>query len=95
MSGVRLSRRLVLEAPQNVADGAGGFNAAWAVLGILWGEVVPGSGRDERPAGPVRPRGVRRSYRASSACRVMSGAMLPPTTSDVRRGAGGSSRSAG
>lgn len=46
MSGVRLTRKLVLEAPQNVADGAGGFSAAWAVLGTLWGEVQPGTGRE-------------------------------------------------
>lgn len=46
MSGVRLSRKLVLEAPQNVADGAGGFVRAWAVLGTLWGEVQPGAGRE-------------------------------------------------
>lgn len=46
MSAVRLSRKLVLEAPQNVADGAGGFAQAWAVLGTLWGEVLPGSGRE-------------------------------------------------
>ena len=46
MSAVRLSRKLVLEAPQNVADGAGGFVQAWAVLGTLWGEVLPGSGRE-------------------------------------------------
>ncbi|WP_426033502.1 head-tail adaptor protein [Cypionkella sp. TWP1-2-1b2] len=46
MSGVRLSRKLVLEAPQNVADGAGGFARGWVVLGTLWGEVQPGSGRE-------------------------------------------------
>ncbi len=46
MSGVRLTRKLVLEAPQNVADGAGGFTAAWLVLGTLWGEIQPGSGRE-------------------------------------------------
>ena len=46
MSRVRLSRKLVLEAPQNVADGAGGFVRAWAVLGTLWGEILPGSGRE-------------------------------------------------
>ena len=46
MSAVRLSRKLVLEAPQNVADGAGGFTAAWVVLGTLWGEVLSGAGRE-------------------------------------------------
>ena len=46
MSGVRLSRKLVLEAPQNVADGAGGFVRGWAILGTMWGEVSPGAGRE-------------------------------------------------
>ncbi len=42
----RLSRALVLEAPQRVADGAGGFAETWVALGTLWAEVVPGAGRD-------------------------------------------------
>lgn len=46
MNPVRLRRKLVLEAPQNVANGAGGFTVAWAILGTLWGEVQPGSGRE-------------------------------------------------
>ena len=41
-----LNRRLVLEGAVVVADGAGGFSESWAVLGVLWAEVVAGSGRD-------------------------------------------------
>lgn len=41
-----LSRALVLEGPQRVADGAGGFAEIWGVLGTLWAEVLPGAGRD-------------------------------------------------
>jgi len=41
-----LSRALVLEGTQRVADGAGGFAETWTVLGTLWAEVVAGSGRD-------------------------------------------------
>lgn len=41
-----LSRRLVLEAPERVADGAGGFTTTWVVLGTLWAEVKPGTGRE-------------------------------------------------
>ncbi|MBN2906134.1 MAG: head-tail adaptor protein [Rhodobacteraceae bacterium] len=45
MSGVPiLSRRLVLEAPERVADGAGGFVEVWGVRGILWAEVTPRTG---------------------------------------------------
>jgi len=46
MSGPVLNRRLVLEAPQRVADGAGGFSESWAALGTLWAEVRPGTGRE-------------------------------------------------
>jgi head-tail adaptor len=46
MKVVNLSRRLELEAPQSVADGAGGFSRIWITLGTLWGEVLPGTGRE-------------------------------------------------
>lgn len=36
---VRPDRRLVLEAPQDVPDGAGGVVRGWLVLGELWGQV--------------------------------------------------------
>jgi len=41
-----LTRRLILEGPVQVADGAGGFERGWGVLGTLWAEVVPGAGRE-------------------------------------------------
>lgn len=41
-----LNRRLVLETPTRVEDGAGGFALTWVAEGVLWGEVVPGSGSD-------------------------------------------------
>lgn len=43
---VRLNRRLVLETPTRVDDGAGGFVQTWRTEGVLWAEVVPGSGSD-------------------------------------------------
>jgi hypothetical protein len=46
MSGVRLDRRMVLEAPERVADGAGGFQLTWAVRGVLWAALKPGAGRE-------------------------------------------------
>ena len=46
MSAVKLTRRLTLEEPQRLADGAGGFTVVWAALGALWAEVLPGSGRE-------------------------------------------------
>lgn len=46
MSAVNLSRQLMLEEPQRVADGAGGFSVVWVALGSLWAEVLPGVGRE-------------------------------------------------
>lgn len=46
MSRVHLGRRLVLEAPEQVADGAGGFATVWNVLGTIWAEVRAGIGRE-------------------------------------------------
>ncbi|MHC0053109.1 head-tail adaptor protein [Actibacterium sp. D379-3] len=42
----KLTRRLVLEQPQRLADGAGGYTDAWVPLGTLWAEVRPGTGRE-------------------------------------------------
>ena len=49
MSGPNLNRLLVLEAPTQVADGAGGFALTWVTVGNLSAEVKAGSGND--PAG--------------------------------------------
>ena len=47
MSAPVLSRRLVLEAPDRVPDGAGGFSETWIALGHVWAEIVPrGAGRE-------------------------------------------------
>ena len=46
MTSPVLNRQLVLEAPQRVSDGAGGFTQSWVALGSLWAEVKPGSGRE-------------------------------------------------
>lgn len=43
---VHLSRKLVLEAPVRVLDGAGGHSETWEVLGSLWASLVAGTGRE-------------------------------------------------
>ncbi len=64
MSGARLSRRLVLEAPQRAADGAGGYVETWTALGTHWAEVKPRTGREARgAAGPVSRAGFRITLR--------------------------------
>lgn len=47
MSAPQLNRSLVLEAPTQIADGAGGFNLDWQVLGALWAEIKAGTGREK------------------------------------------------
>ncbi len=46
MSMPVLNRKLVLEAPERVADGAGGFEISWMPLGTIWADIRPGSGRE-------------------------------------------------
>jgi len=46
MNAPHLNRALKLEGAVRTADGAGGFTEAWAALGTLWAEVLPGSGSD-------------------------------------------------
>ncbi len=41
-----LNRALTLEGPMTVADDAGGYAKSWMILGTLWAEILPGSGRD-------------------------------------------------
>ena len=43
---LQLNRRLVLETPTRVDDGAGGFALTWVQQGVLWGEVVAGAGSE-------------------------------------------------
>ncbi len=62
----RLDRRLILEAPEPVPDGAGGFATAWTPLGTLWGEVAHGPPKDrEVPAGAKGAFPVRVTCRAA------------------------------
>ena len=51
MKAPRLNRRLTLEAPQRVADGAGGFSESWVALGEMWAEVAPRTGRERSVGG--------------------------------------------
>lgn len=41
-----LNRKLILETPQSLPDGAGGFVETWTSLGTLWAELRPGTGRE-------------------------------------------------
>lgn len=39
MGAPKLNRKLALQSPQRMPDGAGGWSVTWATLGHLWGEV--------------------------------------------------------
>ncbi|MEQ6247737.1 head-tail adaptor protein [Sulfitobacter sp. HNIBRBA3233] len=54
MSAPRLNRKLVLEAPDRLGDGAGGYVSGWVPLGVLWAEIVPRTGGETaRTGAPV------------------------------------------
>lgn len=42
----KLTRKLVLEDPQQSSDGAGGLTTVWTPLGVHWAQVTPGTGRE-------------------------------------------------
>lgn len=46
-----LSRALVLEEPDRVGDGAGGFSEGWITLGTLWAEITARTGRETALSG--------------------------------------------
>lgn len=53
----KLTRKLVLEAPQRLADGAGGFDVTWTPIGIHWAELRYRPGRER--AGQDAPMSVQ------------------------------------
>ncbi|SDW35621.1 phage head-tail adaptor, putative, SPP1 family [Albimonas donghaensis] len=55
-----LNRRLVLESPERVPDGAGGGGLGWLELGVLWGAITPRAGRELERGGR---QGSRVSHR--------------------------------
>ena len=46
-----LNRRLVLQAPGDSDDGAGGFARTYDVVATLWGQVIPQSAQTDDNAG--------------------------------------------
>lgn len=55
-----LNRRLILEAPVRIPDGAGGYSETWSARGTLWAEISARSGGER--AGEELPLS-RVSYR--------------------------------
>lgn len=66
MSAPRLDRKMVLEAPQQTADGAGGFQETWTAKGTLWAHLASGYGREDQEGGqPVARVTYRITVRAA------------------------------
>lgn len=81
---LRLTRELVLERPERVSDGAGGYVTTWSVLGRHWAAIAPAKGRAATGgAGPlsrvpmtivIRAFAVGRIERPSPGQRFVEGA---------------------
>lgn len=66
MKTPRLNRKLMLETPQQVSDGAGGFAQIWVPLGSLWAEVRARTGRETAQSGaPISAMSYRIIVRAA------------------------------
>lgn len=66
MNAPQLNRRLILETPHRVPDGAGGFSQTWVVLGEHWAEVKARTGRERDEAGvPVSAVSYKITVRAA------------------------------
>lgn len=66
MKAVHLNRQLVLEAPERVSDGAGGFTQSWVPKGTLWAEVKARTGRERTEAAtPVSAVSYKITVRAA------------------------------
>ena len=83
MSGPAMTRRLVLEAPERVADGAGGFSETWVALGHVWAAVeLRGAGREVDVAARLQLKITMRAVpvgagaRPTAAMRFREGARL-------------------
>ena len=76
----RLDRQMTLEAPARVPDGAGGYALDWVVLGTVWAELRPGTGRadgaDLLAVASVPLRIIVRATPEGSASRPRAGQRL-------------------
>ena len=74
MNAPRLNRKLVLEAPERLSDGGGGYVNGWQPLGVLWAEVTPRTGGETAQSGaPIS----RMSYRITVRGAPMGSSQRP------------------
>lgn len=84
MSAPKLNRKLVLEAPQRVPDGAGGFTTSWSALGTLWAEVASRTGREASGEAAVLSQV---SYKITTRAAPIGSDMRPRPEQRFREGA--------
>lgn len=66
MNVPNLSRKLTLEAPMRVPDGAGGHARTWTPLGVIWADIRTSTGREAADvAGPLSRVALRIIVRAA------------------------------
>lgn len=64
----RLNRQLVLQKPERLHDGAGGFVQGWTPLGTVWAQVIARTGRQSAGvAAPISRVGYKIIVRAAPA----------------------------
>lgn len=62
----KLNRKLILEAPVTVPDGAGGFSVVWTSMGTIWAQIDPRTGRETAGIGaPLALAGYQIVVRAA------------------------------
>lgn len=71
MNAPKLTRRLVLEAPVETADGGGGLSIVWTPLGTHWAEIRAASARETAGGG-------RRDARVTHRVTIRSAAIASP-----------------
>ena len=79
----RLNRRLTLESPARIADGAGGFSESWTALGVHWAAVLPRTGKESTAIGATI---ASVSYRIVVRAAPMGSAARPEAEQRFRDG---------
>jgi len=70
MSAPEMTRRLLLEAPERLGDGAGGFSEVWVARGHVWAAVeTRGAGREVDQAARLQLKITMRAVPQGAAAR--------------------------
>lgn len=74
MTRPNLTRKLVVEAPDRIPDGGGGFAETWSPIGEVWAEVTTrGAGREIDTASRLQLKITLRAAPQGAASRPTAG----------------------